>query len=231
MNNPSRPVSPGSDKTFRNSVLLLLGVFVVALVLFSVCVFLIEWHPKETHETVTPEEQAKARGMMGGGPVAAQAPPQIPMPFVKKGIDQPPTRSAAEAELPDDAEVIGISAGGKHRAYLVTAMSGPSGHVVNDLLGDVPVTVTHCDKTDCTRALTGPKRGSPLPLMLGGLFFDNQMLLKTDDGVYLQMTGEPKATIPVPPFPYSDFPFVRVTWGTWKEAHPDTDVFVSDTKP
>src|SRR5262245_60665997 len=55
-------------------------------------------------------------------------------PFILPGLRQPPTVPAATADVPDDAEVLGVSAGGRHRAYLVTALSRLRSHVVNDLL-------------------------------------------------------------------------------------------------
>jgi hypothetical protein len=146
-------------------------------------------------------------------------------PFVWPGIDRPPTVTAAESGLADDAEVIGVSSEGQHRAYLVKAFEGPTRHVVNDLVGGVPVSVTHCDRTDCTRAFTGPRRDAPLPLATGGVVRDH-LLLRTREGFYFQETGESMVPGEDKRLPYSDLPFVRTTWKAWREEHPDTDVYV-----
>jgi hypothetical protein len=153
--------------------------------------------------------------------------PAMSTPFIWPGIDRPPTRTAAESGLPDDAVVIGVSSAGKDRAYLVTAFSGPTRHVVNDLVGGVPVSVTHCDRTDCTRVFTDPDLDVPLPLATGGLIRDH-LLLRTREGFYYQETGE--STIPGNDkgFPFEDHPFVRTTWKAWREKHPDTDVYVGE---
>ena len=51
-----------------------------------------------------------------------------------------------------DQPVIGVTAGGRHRAYLVRALSlGAKSHIVNDVVGGVPVSVTYCDIYTCTR--------------------------------------------------------------------------------
>jgi hypothetical protein len=74
-------------------------------------------------------------------------------PFMAPGVDRPPAVAADEATVPDDAEIIGVTADGQSRAYLVSALSGMTTHIANDLLGDVPVSVTDCDRTELRRRL------------------------------------------------------------------------------
>lgn len=151
-------------------------------------------------------------------------------PFVLPGLRKPPALPAAKATVPDDAEVIGLSVGGRHRAYLVTAMSRLGSHVIDDLVDGVPVTVTFCDRSGCTRVFTDPETAEPLPVDLGGLQED-KMLLRFKNVFYDQESGERIDGVQGPAFPYPDHPFVRTTWKKWKEEHPDTDVFVGMPAP
>jgi hypothetical protein len=139
------------------------------------------------------------------------------------GIECPPAVPAAGASTADDEPVIGVTAGGHSRAYLVRAMEGPTSHVVNDVLGGVPVSVTHCDIHHCTRAFTADSPGVPLSLAQGGLR-DRGMVLRSGGYTYRQDSGaafEPDG----PPFPYASFPVEESTWGAWRKAHPDTDLY------
>jgi hypothetical protein len=140
------------------------------------------------------------------------------------GIDRPPTRPAAEAKLPDETEVIGVTAGGKARAYVVSVFIGPTRHIVNDLLGDVPVSITYCDLCDAVRVFTGDVRGTSLRINQGGRV-QGRMVLHFDGNFYFQDTSEPIASNS-PRFPYSNHPFKRCTWKEWRSAHPDSDVYV-----
>lgn len=158
---------------------------------------------------------------------ATKGPPSnlLSTPFIWPGIVQPPTRPAAEAFLEDDTEVIGISVAGVHRAYEMRAFDGPLAHVVNDLVGGVPVSVTRCDLSACARVFTADQDG-PLELGLGGIM-QGRMLLRLPQGFYFQdSAGAINESFPA--FPYSSLPFEVTTWGAWRDAHPDTDVYVRD---
>jgi hypothetical protein len=145
-------------------------------------------------------------------------------PFVVPGLQRPPARPAALAALPDDAPVVGVMVQGRPRAYLLEAMSKRSNHVLDDVLGETPVTVTYCDQADCVRVFTANTPGVPLPIDLGGWDGD-AMLLRVDGVFYRQDTGKSKLDGDRGNFPYAPLPFERTTWGAWKAAHPDTDVF------
>jgi hypothetical protein len=192
---------------------LLLGCVAVALVVCVVYAFVVEPRLREVRFEEKPPT----------GDPALRA-----TPFVWRGLDRPPAVSAAEARVAPDAEVIGVVAGGKARAYLVDALRGPTHHVVNDVLGEAPVSVTFCDRNECVRAFTGPEPGQPLPLNLGGWDGAN-MLLQSDGRFYLQHTGRAYySTSPGDALPFDTLPAERTTWKAWHAAHPDTDVFVGE---
>ncbi len=150
-------------------------------------------------------------------------------PFISPGIDQPPTRPALESGLDDGSMVIGIEVDGKARAYAASAMSSPTQHIVNDLVGEVPVTVTYCDRNNCARAFTADQRSHRLRIDLMGMVM-GRMVLRTESGMYYQDSGA-SVNENGAPLPYAHFPVAVTTWKAWRDAHPDTDVYVGDEPP
>lgn len=141
------------------------------------------------------------------------------------GTCQPPTVSADKAPLDDDTLVIGVLAGGHARAYLLEAFQrGPASHLVNDLLGGVPISVVHCDISGCTRVFTGAADGQPLALMVGGRK-DARLILRWNGQFYRQETSEPLDKHSVA-LPYREYPADLTVWGNWRQAHPQTDVYM-----
>jgi hypothetical protein len=96
-------------------------------------------------------------------------------------------------------------------------------HVINDVVANVPVTVTYCDKTDCARVFTDESRGQPLEIDLGG--FDRGMLLRFDGDFYRQQEGVTIRPNADDRFPFPTLPFERMTWLVWKKRHPNSRVF------
>lgn len=73
----------------------------------------------------------------------------------------PTSLAAKDAKLPPDELVIGVELGGNAQAYRFASFEWKSGHLVNDLVGGVPVSVAYCDLTGCLRAysdLEAPSR-------------------------------------------------------------------------
>lgn len=141
------------------------------------------------------------------------------------GIRQPAVREAGKGRLSDSEEVIGIEVRGQARAYRLAAMKGREQHVVNDLVGDVPVSVTYCDLTDCVRAFTDRQASAPLDIWQGGLK-GNHMVLTIQGVSYIQDTGETLNSGPVEkPIPYESMRATRTTWKAWKTAHPGTELY------
>ena len=122
--------------------------------------------------------------------------------------------------------VIGVTMGESHRAYAVKAFDAIPSHVVNDLLGGRPVTVTRCANTECVKVfteLTGRRR---LGVAVGGWFGrdgSEELLLRVGSNRYHQQSGEPVGE--APPFPYPTLDYELTTWGEWLRQHPDTDLY------
>ena len=146
------------------------------------------------------------------------------------GIQVPPAVSAASAKLSENALVIGVSAGGQDRAYLVSALMPLTQHIINDSLGGRPVTVTYCDRTDHAEVFTDPTSDKPLDVATGGWvgtdWHHGCMLLRVGGTRYRQDTGDAVGDAPAPSIPYPRHEFVRTTWGQWWHLHPDTDVYL-----
>lgn len=138
-----------------------------------------------------------------------------------------PTRllSSDPAVDPGDA-VIGVTVGDSHRAYAVMAFDAIPSHVVNDLLGGHPVTVTRCAKTECVRVYTEPTGRRRLGIAVGGWFGrdgEEELLLRVGPNRYHQKSGEPVGE--APSFPYPTLDYELTTWGEWLRKHPDTDLY------
>ena len=142
-------------------------------------------------------------------------------------IVEPPVKSARDADIPGDSDVIGVSVGGRYRAYLVAAFFNAPQHVVNDMVGGKPVTITHCDRKSCTRVFTGLQATRPLDIRVGGWIetdSDGSMLLRVGSCLYRQDTGASVSGDAA--FPYSPVEFERTTWQDWKAKHGETDIYV-----
>jgi len=146
------------------------------------------------------------------------------LPETTPAIVRPKVYSAESARLGPDEPVIGVVAGGRARAYRRAAFERAEHHVVNDLVGDVPLTVTHCDLTRCTRVYAGDGV-TPLQMTPGG--YQDGMLLRALGRLYRQETGRPADDPDGPPLPYRTIPFEITTWSKWRAAHPDTDAYLT----
>lgn len=134
------------------------------------------------------------------------------------GVIVPPLVSADESGLLDDEIVIGVSAFGESRAFLQSAFDQATDrHVVNDVMGLVPVTITHCDRTRCTRVFTSGDPKETMNIRCGGWLEIQEMSLLVGDQEFAQSSSE---------IPLTDVPFVVSTWKEWRESHPDSMVYM-----
>lgn len=133
------------------------------------------------------------------------------------GVSDPQLVSAEESGLRDDDIVIGVEAFGVSRAYLRSAFDRePQRHVVNDRFGSVPVTITHCDSTRCTRVLTSGNGDNAVEIHCGGWLDIQEMALLIGEKMYPQSS---------PDIPLKDVPFIVSTWKEWREKHPNSQVY------
>jgi hypothetical protein len=145
-------------------------------------------------------------------------------------VQRPMVLPAGACWLPDDEEVLGVSAGGRHRAYHIRALAVVNRHILNDQLGSMPVTVSYCDSSDCIEVFLGAAGQDPLDVAPGGVTGEadgGTLLLRLGTWYYRQDTTA-SLEKGAPPFPYAKSKFARTTWKRWREAHPDTDLYVEE---
>jgi hypothetical protein len=142
------------------------------------------------------------------------------------GIPTPPVHSADVAGVADADEVIGIRVGRRARAYLLDAFVYPR-HVINDMVGGRAVSVTYCDRARFARVFTEESAKTPLQLDIAGQRMDG-LILRVGRVEYAQKTGTNLTSAQGAPFPFKDLAFVRTTWRQWRQANPDTDIYVGD---
>jgi len=138
------------------------------------------------------------------------------MKLAEMGITEPRAFPANEVTIPDTSTVLGIEVNGKYRAYRATAMSKATNlHIVHDHLGGKPITMTFCDRSNCSRAFLRDKVSTE-DIMMGG-WSGEEMWLLIKNKRYLHTSKK----VPIP-----DYPVEVTTWGEWKKAHPETDIYL-----
>jgi hypothetical protein len=138
----------------------------------------------------------------------------------------PPTLKAREAKIRPDEMVIGVEVGTRSRAYRLVAFDDASGHLVNDVIAGVPVSVAYSGLTHCARVYTDPHGSAPLEIEVAGLF-NFEMVMRLGGSLYYQRSGlplEPEKS--PPPIPYGLLTPSVTTWKEWSQHHPETDVYV-----
>lgn len=156
------------------------------------------------------------------------APPDVSNEMILGGISRPNVVAADEAKVDPEADVVGISVGNEHRAYLVSAFDAsgiqliPSQmvrlrkHIVNDVVNGRPVTVTYCDRSKCLRVFSDSNAKASLNVGLAG-FRDGKMLLHYGGKTYVHNDKS---------FPIAEMKFVVVKWKEWKRLHSETKVYL-----
>ncbi|MBC7852965.1 MAG: DUF3179 domain-containing protein [Pirellulaceae bacterium] len=146
--------------------------------------------------------------------------------FDVPGIVSPHLFAGDRNRMTDDAVIIGVVQSGEARAYLLSAFffrGTPSVHIVNDVFGAIPITVTHCDQKECTRVFTSDQvPGEPLDVRAGGMTLHHQLALLIDGRRYSQ--GSEK-------IPLQEVDFVQTTWKEWRQEHPQSKIYLGDVPP
>jgi len=152
------------------------------------------------------------------------------LPSTDPAIIRPHTARANEAKLRPDRPAVGVEVGGKARAYSLDALGDQSGHVVNDMIGDTPVSVAFCGITQCLRIYTDSVSSVPLDVEVAGLF-NREMVLKIAGTLYLLDSGRPlKPESNLPTIPYRALTPTVTTWESWLKTHPNTDLYVGNSR-
>jgi hypothetical protein len=141
-------------------------------------------------------------------------------------IDEPvfvDAATAGEAVRPSDI-VLGVAAGGTVKAYPRRILAHHE--IVNDWIGDTPVSVTYCPLTGTAQ---GFERGDTTFGVSGNLVNSNLVMYdRATDSRWPQML----ATAISGPFEgetLREFDVVWTTWERWRAVHPETRVLSRET--
>jgi hypothetical protein len=148
-----------------------------------------------------------------------------------KPIVRPSILEAKDAEILPDEMVVGVEVGNRARAYSLRSLTHPSGHLVNDMIGGVPVSVAYCNITGCVRIYTDSQGSAPLDTKVAGLL-DGEMVVSLRGNLYFQRSDMPVEPDNHPPaMPYNVLTPTLTTWKEWASSHPKTDVYLRGRSP
>ena len=139
-------------------------------------------------------------------------------PMMLPGMIAPVTLGATEARVTGTEQVIGITIGAEHRAYLVDAFAPFGQKVVNDLINGIPITVMYCDIYERARAFTSSDRGEYLTVGLGG-WMNKEMFFYFNNIRFAHSSSNA---------PLPDYPYIITTWGEWLEKHPESRIYLGE---
>jgi hypothetical protein len=159
-------------------------------------------------------------------------------------IDNPIMIQAQQVDFLADTEpVVAIEVNGEARAYPIQILIWHE--IVNDEVGGLPVTVTYCplcnsalayertvtiDETGDAGTVASDDSAIVLDFGTSGLLYNSSLVMYdrqtetlwshfTAQAIHGQLVGTQLVTIPV----------AIVSWGTWREAHPDALVLSRET--
>ncbi len=145
-------------------------------------------------------------------------------------VDQPEFLTVEEGGRvwSDDDRVIGLVYGGVAKAYPLKIINYH--HIVNDRFGDEPIAVTRCVLCDTSIAYKSVIGGEETELGVLGTLLDSCLVLYDrgsntswtqvgGDAIEGDLAGEKLRAIEME----------QMTWGQWKEMHPDTLVLSKNT--
>lgn len=144
-------------------------------------------------------------------------------------IDEPTFLEAEEADFLDPGDpVFGVVRGGETKAYPQKVLVWHE--IVNDTLGDVPVSVTYCPLTG---TVLGFERGNTTFGVSGRLINNNLVMYDRATEAWW-----PQILATAIPGPWNEsaerrslreFRLVWTTWKRWRDQHPETTVLSTDT--
>ncbi|RMH20952.1 MAG: DUF3179 domain-containing protein [Gemmatimonadetes bacterium] len=131
--------------------------------------------------------------------------------------------------LRDDDRVVGLIVNGDVRAYPHNIFWWHE--LVNDVVGGRPVAISFCPLTGSAVAIDPVINGRRVEFGISGLLFANNLVMfdrETDEvyGPQLFIEGRCNAFKGIEP---SMIEVAEMTWGRWKELHPETKVLSGET--
>ena len=155
----------------------------------------------------------------GGGP------PKDGIP----SIDDPLFAPVSESQFMSDSDtVIGLEINGDARAYPLFILVWHE--IVNDTVGEIPVSVTYCPLCYTNQVFERIVDGEEVEFGTSGKLYNSNLLMYDrltesywSQALGLAVKGELTGT------QLNLVPFDVITWGDWKELYPNTLVMTTDT--
>jgi hypothetical protein len=185
------------------------GFFIIIVVTGLFLLFMLFSDNKRRITIIIPEEERSNQTING-----KTMPYDTPMMLT--GMIEPVILTAEEARVTETEQVIGITIGDEHRAYILRAFEPLGQKVINDLINEIPIAVTYCDIHERARVFTSTERGEYLHVGLGG-WMDKEMFFYFQN---IRFSHSSKNA------PLPDYPYIITTWGEWLEAHPDSRIYL-----
>ena len=139
--------------------------------------------------------------------------------------------AAAELLTPDEL-VLGVEIDGDARAYPLRILDWHE--VINDVIGETPVTVAYCPLcgTGVLYATKIDGRETPLEFGSSGLVYRSTQLVydRQTDSLWDLFSGKPVVgPLTGAGVELQTLPIVMTQWADWQQRHPDTRVLSQDT--
>ncbi|MCA9038379.1 MAG: DUF3179 domain-containing protein [Planctomycetaceae bacterium] len=142
-------------------------------------------------------------------------PASTPISANDNAVHNPPMTAAADADLPEEAMIVGCIVDGKSVAFLMDAMKQPNSAVVNCLVDETPVTIAYCSESDVVRVFSTESLAKTIGMTSNGVV-DGSLKVNLDGIIYDHNATD---------LPLTDVDYVRTVWIAWKVEHPETVVY------
>lgn len=203
--------------------------FIALLALLVAPATLYHWSQRTTHQ----HREQLSSPLFHNGSVSSAAEVFSQPRYVTKRVDCPGITpvtipGSLASQLRSDDEMIGVIVRGKPRAYLVDALRDLRKCVVNDVIANRPISIVYANDVDAPRVLTARdweedvrrpfEISKSLNLKIAGVV--GGVLRLSFNEREFEFDAERKAL--------TDFPFARCTWETWRNAYPESDVYLGE---
>ncbi len=144
-------------------------------------------------------------------------------------IDSPKFVSASEADwLLPNSQILGLEVESDFRAYPLAILNWHE--IVNDTVGDVPVSITYCPLCGTGMAFRRDFNGKQTTFGVSGLLYNSDLLLydRESASLWSQIMGQ-AISGPRKGERLVAVPVEHTTWEEWKNKNPNTKVLSLDT--
>ena len=162
----------------------------------------------------------------------------IPLDKIKGGgppkdgipsIDNPIFADVSDSHFMSDSDIVlGLEINGISKAYPLFILVWHE--IVNDKVGDTPVSVTYCPLCYTNQVFERIIDGQEVEFGTSGKLYNSNLLMydRLTESYWSQALGM-AVTGELSGYQLNLIPFDVITWGDWKTLHPDTLILTTDT--